>query len=100
MHMPEMPPASLLSALGSYDLLPSIVFLPTRRRCDEAATEAALGRRDASIERREARRTLMRDFTAEHTEIRKHRHWNAVLNGGVASHHAGHLPAWKLLIES
>lgn len=99
MHMPEMPPASLLSALGSYDLLPSIVFLPTRRRCDEAATEAALGRRDASVERREARRTLMRDFTAEHAEIRKHRHWNAVLNGGVASHHAGHLPAWKLLIE-
>jgi ATP-dependent RNA helicase HelY len=99
MHMPEMPPASLLSALGSYDLLPAIVFLPTRRRCDEAATEAALGRRDASVERREARRTLMRDFTAEHAEIRKHRHWNAVLNGGVASHHAGHLPAWKLLIE-
>ncbi|HEY0101387.1 MAG TPA: DEAD/DEAH box helicase, partial [Pyrinomonadaceae bacterium] len=99
MQMPEMPPASLLSALGSYDLLPSIVFLPTRRRCDEAAAEAALGRRDAQVERREARRTLMRDFTAEHAEIRKHRHWNAVLNGGVASHHAGHLPAWKLLIE-
>ncbi|HYP00546.1 MAG TPA: DEAD/DEAH box helicase, partial [Pyrinomonadaceae bacterium] len=99
MNMPEMPPASLLSALGSYDLLPSIVFLPTRRRCDEAATEAALGGRDAAVERREARRALMREFSAEHAEIRKHRHWNAVLNGGVASHHAGHLPAWKLLIE-
>ncbi len=99
MHMPEMPPASLLSALGSYDLLPSIVFLPTRRRCDEAAAEAALGRRDTDTERREARRALMRDFVAEHAEIRKHRHWDAVLRGGVASHHAGHLPAWKLLIE-
>ena len=99
MNLPEMPPASLLSALGSYDLLPAIVFLPTRRRCDEAATEAALGRRDADTTRSEARRALMRDFTAEHAEIRKHRHWNAVLNGGVASHHAGHLPAWKLLIE-
>jgi superfamily II RNA helicase len=99
MHMPEMPPASLLSALASYDLLPSIVFLPTRRRCDEAAAEAALGRRDADIERREARRAVMRDFLAEHAEIRKHRHWDAVLRGGVASHHAGHLPAWKLLIE-
>jgi len=99
MHMPEMPPASLLSALASYDLLPSIVFLPTRRRCDEAAAEAALGRRDTDIERREARRTLMREFVAEHTEIRKHRHWDTVLRGGVASHHAGHLPAWKLLVE-
>ncbi|HZH29880.1 MAG TPA: DEAD/DEAH box helicase [Pyrinomonadaceae bacterium] len=99
MHMPEMPPASLLSALDAYDLLPSIVFLPTRRRCDEAAAEAALGRRDADTGRREARRAVMRDFLAEHAEIRKHRHWEAVLRGGVASHHAGHLPAWKLLIE-
>ncbi|HZH92430.1 MAG TPA: DEAD/DEAH box helicase, partial [Pyrinomonadaceae bacterium] len=99
MHMPEMPPASLLSALASYDLLPSIVFLPTRRRCDEAAAEAALGRRDIDAERRDARRALMRDFLAEHAEVRKHRHWDAVLRGGVASHHAGHLPAWKLLIE-
>jgi superfamily II RNA helicase len=99
MHMPEMPPASLLSALGSYDLLPSIVFLPTRRRCDEAATEAALGRREADTARREARRVVMREFLAEHAEIRKHRHWDVVLRGGVASHHAGHLPAWKLLIE-
>ncbi|HEX8127642.1 MAG TPA: DEAD/DEAH box helicase [Pyrinomonadaceae bacterium] len=99
MHMPEMPPASLLSALNSYGLLPSIVFLPTRRRCDEAAAEAALGRRDADTGRREARRAIMRDFLAEHAEIRKHRHWEAVLRAGVASHHAGHLPAWKLLIE-
>ncbi|HLL71907.1 MAG TPA: DEAD/DEAH box helicase, partial [Pyrinomonadaceae bacterium] len=99
MHMPEMPPASLLSALASYDLLPSIVFLPTRRRCDEAAAEAALGRRDTDAARRDARRAIMRDFTAEHAEIRKHRHWDTVLRGGVASHHAGHLPAWKLLIE-
>jgi superfamily II RNA helicase len=99
MHMPEMPPASLLSALAAYDMLPSIVFLPTRRRCDEAAAEAALGRRDTDAARRDARRNVMREFTAEHPEIRKHRHWDAVLRGGVASHHAGHLPAWKLLIE-
>ncbi|HEY1404300.1 MAG TPA: DEAD/DEAH box helicase, partial [Pyrinomonadaceae bacterium] len=99
MQMPEMPPASLLSALASYDLLPSIVFLPTRRRCDEAAAEAALGRREHETARREARRTVMREFIAEHAEIRKHRHWDTVLRGGVASHHAGHLPAWKLLIE-
>ncbi|HEV2801640.1 MAG TPA: DEAD/DEAH box helicase [Pyrinomonadaceae bacterium] len=99
MQMPEMPPASLLSALQSYDLLPAIVFLPTRRRCDEAAAEAALGRRDTDAARRDARRAIMRDFVAEHTEISKHRHWDTILRGGVASHHAGHLPAWKLLIE-
>jgi superfamily II RNA helicase len=31
--------------------------------------------------------------------MRRHRHWDIVLRGGVASHHAGHMPAWKLAIE-
>jgi len=43
--MPEMPSATLLAALEGYNLLPAIVFLPTRRRCDQAASEAALTRR-------------------------------------------------------
>jgi superfamily II RNA helicase len=32
-------------------------------------------------------------------EIRRHRHWDTIIRGGVASHHAGHIPAWKLTIE-
>lgn len=48
--LPGMPPSILLAALGSYDLLPAIVFLPTRRRCDEAATEAAFAPRRGSNE--------------------------------------------------
>ena len=99
LHMPEMPPATLLSALGSYNLLPAIVFLPTRRRCDQAASEAALMRRDSDNQRREARRDLMRSVVEQHPEIRSHRHWDTIIRGGVASHHAGHIPAWKLVIE-
>ena len=99
LHMPEMPPATLLAALGSYNLLPAIVFLPTRRRCDQAASEAALMRRDSDNHRREARRDLMRSVVEQHPEIRSHRHWDTIIRGGVASHHAGHIPAWKLVIE-
>ena len=99
LHMPEMPPATLLAALGSYNLLPAIVFLPTRRRCDQAASEAALTRRDSDNQRREARRDLMRSVVEQHPEIRSHRHWDTIIRGGVASHHAGHIPAWKLVIE-
>lgn len=97
--MPEMPPAQLLAALKSYDLLPAIVFLPTRRRCDEAAQEAALARREQNAERRESRRDIMREFVTEHPEVRGHRHWDTIIKGGVAAHHAGHIPAWKLVIE-
>jgi len=99
LSMPELPPATLLAALASYDLLPAIVFLPTRRRCDQAASEAALARRDERIERREERRAILRSFVEEHPEVRGHRHWDTIIRGGVASHHAGHIPAWKLVIE-
>jgi ATP-dependent RNA helicase HelY len=101
MHMPEMPPATLLAALRAYDLLPAIVFLPTRRRCDEAAAEAALGLQQRSNDaRREARRDFLREFVEAHPEVRKHRHTDTIVRGGVAAHHAGHLPAWKLVIEN
>ncbi|HEX2521711.1 MAG TPA: RNA helicase, partial [Terriglobia bacterium] len=99
LSMPEMPPATLLTALGTYNLLPAIVFLPTRRRCDQAATEAAFMRRDPNVTRQNSRREFMQEFIQEHPEARGHRHWDTIIRGGVASHHAGHIPAWKLAIE-
>jgi len=99
LSMPEMPPGTLLSALGSYNLLPAIVFLPTRRRCDQAASEAALLHRPTNEKRREARRDFMCTMAEQFPEIRRHRHWDTIIRGGVASHHAGHIPAWKLTIE-
>ncbi|CAN5754878.1 hypothetical protein BH20ACI3_BH20ACI3_25500 [soil metagenome] len=99
LNMPEMPPATLLTALGTYNLLPAIVFLPTRRRCDQAASEAAFMRRDPNMGRHDARRDFMHNFIKEHPGARGHRHWDTIIRGGVASHHAGHIPAWKLAIE-
>jgi superfamily II RNA helicase len=99
LRMPEMPPATLLTALGSYNLLPAIVFMPTRRRCDQAASETAALRRESNEKRREARREFMRGAVEQHPEIRGHRHWDTIIRGGVASHHAGHIPAWKMIIE-
>ena len=100
LRMPEMPPATLLSALEGYNLLPAIVFMPTRRRCDKAASEAALARPTGNDRRREERREFMRSFVEQHPEVRRHRHWDTIIRGGVASHHAGHIPSWKLVIES
>src|SRR5882672_2640164 len=66
LRLPEMPPATLIAALATYNLLPAIVFLPTRRRCDEAASEAALSRRTVADERRVARREFMLGFAEQH----------------------------------
>ena len=94
-----MPPATLLTALGTYNLLPAIVFLPSRRRCDQAASEAAFMRRDTNDQRRDQRRDFIRSFVEQYPEIRNHRHFETIVRGGVAAHHAGHMPAWKLVIE-
>lgn len=99
LNLPEMPPATLLNALATYQLLPAIVFLPARRRCDAAASEAGLMRREDDPARRDQRREIVLQFAQKYPEVRGHRHWHTLINGGVAAHHAGHIPAWKLLIE-
>lgn len=97
---PEIPPHKLIRALRSYDLLPAIIFLPTRRKCDEAASEVGGDRSQAADYEKYARRKeLFEEFAAANPEIRSHKHKKLLINSGVASHHAGHLPAWKLLIE-
>src|SRR5258708_10900533 len=58
-----------------------------------------MSRRTAPDERRGARHEFMRSFVELHPEIRNHRHWDAIVGGGIASHHAGHMPDWKLVIE-
>jgi superfamily II RNA helicase len=97
--LPEIPPPQLIASLRSYNLLPAIIFMPTRRRCDESAMEVALKKQYSNQERVEARRRIFQEY-AEHTpEISRHKHKNLVIRAGVASHHAGHIPSWKLLIE-
>lgn len=96
----EIPPPQLIASLRSYNLLPAILFLPTRRRCDEAATEVALATKKGEMdERREKRQLLYNEYVKENSEISKHKHKNLLIRAGVASHHAGHIPAWKLLVE-
>lgn len=97
---PEISPPKLISALRGFDLLPAIVFLPTRRKCDEAAAEVAADKgQKTNAEKQLIRQQIFDEFAAENPEIRRHKHKNILINSGVASHHAGHIPAWKLVIE-
>ena len=96
----EIPPAKLVIALSRFDLLPAIVFLPTRRKCDEAASEVAADRSQrADTERQKRRQEIFDEFAAEFPEVIDHKHAHVIVNAGVAAHHAGHIPSWKLLIE-
>jgi hypothetical protein len=96
----EIPPPKLISTLGRYELLPAIVFLPTRRKCDEAALAVAADRsQKAQPERIRERQRIFDEFAKLSPEITAHKHRKMIVQSGVASHHAGHIPAWKLLIE-
>lgn len=97
---PEIPPDKLITALRGYNLLPAIIFLPTRRKCDEAASEVAGDRsQKTDPERQQKREEIFLEFAAANPEISRHKHQKILVNAGVASHHAGHIPAWKLLVE-
>jgi ATP-dependent RNA helicase HelY len=97
---PEIPPHKLISSLRGYDLLPAIIFLPTRRKCDEAASEVAGDKsQKTDPERQKKRQEMFLDFATDHPEVRQHKHQKILVNGGIASHHAGHIPSWKLLVE-
>ncbi len=98
--LPEIPPPKLIKTLRSYNLLPAIVFMPTRRKCDEAATEVAADKsQKIDADKQERRVEIYEEFLAQFPEIRTHKHRKILLQGGIAAHHAGHIPAWKLLIE-
>jgi len=96
----DIPPPKLITALRNYNLLPAIVFLPTRRKCDEAATEVAADKsQKTDAEKQIKRQEIFEEHAALNPEIKAHKHRRLLLRDGVASHHAGHIPAWKLLIE-
>lgn len=96
----EILPHKLITALRNYNLLPAIVFLPTRRKCDEAASEVAADRsQKTDPARQQLRQDIFDEFVADNPEIRRHKHRKIIVSAGIAAHHAGHIPAWKLLIE-
>lgn len=99
-RLPEIPPPQLLASLRDYNLLPAIIFMPTRRRCDESAMEVGLKKQqNVNLEKAEARRKMFQEYLENNPEVRNHKHRKVLLNAGIAAHHAGHIPAWKLLIE-
>ncbi len=99
--LPDIPPPKLITALRNYNLLPVIVFVPSRRKCDESAAEVALDTTfRADISKQAERQSLFDQYAGENPEIKRHKHRNILVNAGIASHHAGHLPSWKLLVET
>lgn len=96
---PSIHPVDLIASLRQRHLTPAIVFLTSRRACDEAME--AFDHADLVLPpvRQEAIGTALERVIAQYPSITEHPLIPIVQRIGVAAHHAGHLPSWKIAIE-
>ncbi len=97
---PESPSISfVIKNMAERDMLPAIYFIFSRRGCDRAVKDLLGSLRLVSNEEQEKIEVRLSLYIRENSEgIRSGIHLDA-LRCGIASHHAGVLPAWKELIE-
>jgi superfamily II RNA helicase len=95
---PEAPPISFVVAqMAERQMLPAIYFIFSRRGCDRGIRD--IGRASLVTAAEQARlQARLEAFVAATPEAVREGHGEALLRG-IASHHAGVLPAWKELIE-
>jgi superfamily II RNA helicase len=96
---PSIHPVDLIQALRSKQLTPAIVFLTSRRACDDAMQAFERSHHELPPPRQQAIETVLREVTAQYASIAEHPLAPVVRRVGVAAHHAGHLPSWKIAIE-
>ncbi|MFZ1802621.1 MAG: helicase-related protein, partial [Nitrospira sp.] len=96
---PSIHPVDLIAALRQQHLTPAIVFLTSRRACDEAMESFNHADFVLPPVRQEAIGTALERVIAQYPSIIEHPLIPIVQRIGVAAHHAGHLPSWKIAIE-
>ena len=94
----------VVETLEAQRMLPAIYFIFSRAGCDTAARRLAeSGLRLTTSEERSAIRSVVEQRTAHLTDsdlsVLGFSNWMAALESGVASHHAGLVPAFKETVE-
>lgn len=87
----------VVRALHEKDMLPAIYFTFSRKKCDEQM-EKCNSLVLVTPDEQKRIKEIVDEYLAENPYLAKNKHIEYILNG-VASHHAGLLPGWKVLIE-
>ena len=96
----RLPPfGEIIKVLRKYRLLPAIFFLKSRADCDNAL-DLCLENQELEEERREERSRRIQELVAGSSHLKRHRYRWKLEHLAVAPHHSGHLPAWKILVET
>ncbi len=94
---PKSPVNDVIRNLARNDMLPAIYFTFSRKKCDEQMERCAsleLITRDEQAQIKQ----FIDEYIAEYPHLYNNKHLDYLMCG-VASHHAGLLPAWKNLVE-
>lgn len=96
---PSIHPVDLIGALRHKHLTPAIVFLTSRRACDDAMQAFERSQTTLPPVRQDAIVSVFEQLVQQYPSIAEHPLMPVVQRVGVAAHHAGHLPSWKIAIE-
>ena len=87
----------IIQNLADANMLPAIYFTFSRKKCDEQMEKCAGLGLNTKPEQEEIK-AFIDEFIAENPHLYGNKHIEYLIQG-VASHHAGLLPAWKNLVE-
>lgn len=93
----KSPVRNVVRNLAAQDMLPAIYFTFSRKKCDEQMEKCSSLELVTPYEQARIRQ-FIDDYIAENPHLYGNKHIEYLLQG-VASHHAGLLPAWKNLVE-
>lgn len=97
----KLPPmGAIIRVLRKYHLLPVIFFMKSRRDCDNAINLCSVDNSPDSTDMKKKRSERIEALLGENHYIRNHKQLWQLEHMGVASHHSGQLPAWKIVIET
>lgn len=97
----KLPPfGDVLHILSTYDLLPAIFFLKSRSDCDQAIKLCNSKLLNQNPERKQALIDKIDDLVSTHPHLKTHAQRPYLERTATASHHSGHLPAWKAVVET
>ena len=89
--------SKIIGAMRRYNLLPALFFLKARAECDRMVIQCRPAAR--TPEEETAFERDLNDCLDRFPYLRNHRALDDMIRCRVASHHAGHLPFWKVLVE-
>ena len=92
--------SDILKVLSHFDLLPAIFFLKSRVECDRAIKLCDGSLLKHAPEKKQALMERLVQLTAGNPHLSAHPQRPYLEETATAAHHSGHLPDWKVVVET